>query len=80
MGVIEANEERDKLCELVAEERRRCGVRGDRQREERGAEQSDVVGEHEAAAEERIVEGLEAPEVDLRVRGGSDAGEAEVEE
>jgi len=80
MGVVQADEERNKLRELVAEERRRRGVRGNRQREEGGAEEREVVGEHYAAAEERVVEGLEAPEVDLRVRGGGDAGEAQAEE
>lgn len=45
MGVVEADEERNKLRELVAEERRRRGVRGNRQREERGSEQREVVGE-----------------------------------
>jgi hypothetical protein len=80
MGVLEADEERNKLRELVAEERWRSGVRGNRQREEGGAEQREVVGEHEPAAEERVVEGLEAPKVDLSVRGGGDAGQAEAEE
>lgn len=80
MRVIEADEEGDELRELVTEEGRRGGVGGGGEGEEGGAEQREVIGEGEAAAEERVVEGLEAPEVHVRVRRGGEAGEAEAEE
>lgn len=81
MGVLEADEEGEELGELVAEEGRGGGVGGDGEGEQRGAEEGEVVGEGEAAAEEeRVVDGLEAPEVDVGVRGGGEAVEAEVEE
>jgi hypothetical protein len=55
------------ICELVAKERRRCGMRGNRANERR--EEREVIRKNDVATKECVVEGLEAPEVDLHVRG-----------
>lgn len=80
MWVLEVDEEGQNLGKLVAKERRRGSIGGQHEGEEGGAEQGKVIVEDKAAAQEGVMEGLEASKVDVGVRQGGEAGEAETEE
>lgn len=68
--LVEANGKCDKMQACCRGKATTWHERKPRQREERGAKHREVVRKNEVATKECVVEGLEALEVGLHMRGG----------